>query len=46
MVEKGIAPGALVITDNLMKLRDGAPVVPHSGPGVAATALSTNSLGR
>jgi membrane fusion protein (multidrug efflux system) len=46
LVEQGVSPGALVITDNLLKLRDGAPVVPHRGPSVAATALSTNSLGR
>ena len=46
LVEQGVSPGALVITDNLLKLRDGASVVPHRGPGVAATALSTNSLGR
>jgi membrane fusion protein (multidrug efflux system) len=46
LVEQGVSPGALVITDNLLKLRDGAPVVPHRGPSVGATALSTNSLGR
>jgi membrane fusion protein (multidrug efflux system) len=46
LVEQGVSPGALVITDNLLKLRDGASVVPHLGPNVAATALSTNSLGR
>jgi membrane fusion protein, multidrug efflux system len=46
LVEQGVSPGALVITDNLLKLRDGASVVPHRGPDVAATALSTNSLGR
>ena len=46
LLEQGVSPGALVITDNLLKLRDGASVVPHKGPDVAATALSTNSLGR
>ena len=46
LVEQGVSSGALVITDNLLKLRDGASIVPHRGPDVGATALSTNSLGR
>jgi membrane fusion protein, multidrug efflux system len=46
LVEGGISPGALVITDNLMKLREGAPVTPHQGPAVAATTPTTNSAGR
>jgi membrane fusion protein (multidrug efflux system) len=46
LVEQGVSPGEMVITDNLLKLRDGAAVEPHNGPGVGATALSTTSLGR
>jgi membrane fusion protein (multidrug efflux system) len=46
LVESGIAPGALVITDNLQKLREGAPVSPHEGPVVDATAQTTGSAGR
>lgn len=37
IVTGGLAPGDKVITDNLMKLRPGAPVAPHApgeGPGV------------
>ena len=29
IVESGLEPGALVVTDNLQKLRDGAPIAPH-----------------
>ncbi len=29
IVESGLAAGSLVVTDNLQKLRDGAPVAPH-----------------
>jgi membrane fusion protein (multidrug efflux system) len=46
LVDDGVAPGALVITDNLQKLRDGAPVNPHRGPDVAPTEPTTNSAGR
>ena len=36
VVTKGLKPGDKIITDNLMKLRPGAPVMPHApgeGPG-------------
>ncbi len=46
LVESGIAPGALVITDNLQKLREGAPVTPHPGPAVAPTDAANQSAGR
>ena len=46
LVEGGVAPGALVITDNLQKLRDGAPVSPHRGPDVAPTETIDSSAGR
>lgn len=39
VVIKGLTPGDKIIIDNLMKLRPGAPVVPHApgeGPGGAA----------
>jgi membrane fusion protein (multidrug efflux system) len=29
IVESGLEPGAMVVTDNLQKLRDGVPVAPH-----------------
>jgi membrane fusion protein (multidrug efflux system) len=32
IVESGLGPGTLVATDNLQKLRDGAPVAPHEAP--------------
>ena len=41
VVIKGLAPGDKVIVDNLMKLRPGAPVMPHApgeGPGAPAAA--------
>ena len=46
LVESGVAPGALVITDNLQKLREGAPVSPHRGPAAAPTDAGNNSAGR
>jgi membrane fusion protein (multidrug efflux system) len=46
LVEGGIAPGALVITDNLQKLGEGAPVKPHQSSVVAPTDQATNSAGR
>jgi len=42
LLDGGIAPGALVIVDNLQKLRDGAPVNPHRGPAAPA---ATNPAG-
>ncbi len=44
LVEGGVAPGARVITDNLQKLREGAPVNPHPAPATVASA--TNATGR
>src|SRR5580658_3077255 len=32
LVDSGVSAGALVITDNLQKLREGAPVSPHQAP--------------
>ncbi len=46
LVEGGIEPGARVITDNLLKLREGSPVSPHEGPVVAPTSQATTSAGR
>jgi membrane fusion protein (multidrug efflux system) len=46
LVENGISPGTMIITDNLQKLREGAPVSPHQGPAAAPTAQSGNSAGR
>jgi membrane fusion protein, multidrug efflux system len=46
LVESGIEPGALVITDNLQKLGEGAPVSPHRGPAIAPTDAGNNSAGR
>jgi membrane fusion protein, multidrug efflux system len=46
LVDSGVSPGALVITDNLQKLRDGAPVNPHQSNAAAPTAQATNSAGR
>ena len=44
LVEGGVAPGARVITDNLQKLREGAPVNPHQAPATVASA--SNAAGR
>ncbi|MGA7106100.1 MAG: efflux RND transporter periplasmic adaptor subunit [Terracidiphilus sp.] len=41
VVESGLSSGSLVITDNLQKLREGAPVSPH--PAVASTASSAQT---
>ena len=46
LVETGLDAGALVITDNLQKLREGSPVTPHQGPATEATAQVTTSAGR
>ena len=45
VVEGGLAPGALVITDYLQKLAEGAPVNPHKGPVTAPTVQTTTSIG-
>ena len=44
LVDSGVAPGARVIVDNLQKLREGAPVNPHTAPANVASA--TNAPGR
>lgn len=46
LVESGVKAGDQVITDNLQKLHDGAPVSPHAGPDVAPTAQAAPSAGR
>jgi membrane fusion protein, multidrug efflux system len=46
LVEGGIEPGALVITDNLQKLGEGAPVKPHQGAAVAPAEQTNGSAGR
>lgn len=42
IVENGLEPGTAVITDNLQKLRDGAPVSPQQAATGAAPTSSTN----
>ena len=46
LVDSGVSPGMMVITDNLLKLRDGAPVTPHLAPAVAPTSQASASAGR
>jgi membrane fusion protein, multidrug efflux system len=46
LVENGVASGDKVIVDNLQKLREGAPVAPHSGPAAASTEPTNKSAGR
>jgi membrane fusion protein (multidrug efflux system) len=46
LVEDGISPGALVITDYLQKLREGVPVSPHPSPAIASIDPTSNSAGR
>ncbi len=46
LAESGVSAGDLVITDNLQKLREGAPVSAKPGPAVDATAQSNSSAGR
>jgi membrane fusion protein (multidrug efflux system) len=46
VVNGGIASGALVIVDNLQKLRDGAPVDAHRGPPVAPGAAANSAAGK
>jgi membrane fusion protein (multidrug efflux system) len=38
VVESGLAANELVITDNLQKLREGAPVAPQPAPAQPAAA--------
>jgi membrane fusion protein (multidrug efflux system) len=37
IIESGLQPGTYVITDNLQKLREGAPVEPREGPSANAS---------
>jgi membrane fusion protein (multidrug efflux system) len=46
LVEAGVSPGDMVITDNLQKLRDEAPVAPHPGAVTAPTADIVHSAGK
>jgi len=46
LVEGGVSAGMQVITDNLLKLRDGAPVSPHAAPMAAPATQATASAGR
>ena len=43
IVESGLTPGAQVITDNLQKLREGAPVAPHAAQPPPANNPATGS---
>jgi membrane fusion protein (multidrug efflux system) len=45
LVEGGVSAGALVIVDNLQKLREGAPVNVHQAPAVATNTPTANSAG-
>lgn len=46
VILSGLPPGAEVIIDNLQKLREGAPVVPHPAPaGPAPTTQVNDALG-
>jgi membrane fusion protein (multidrug efflux system) len=46
VVNSGVSAGALVIVDNLQKLREGAAVNPHEQPAVADAASTTSAAGR
>jgi len=43
IVESGLQPGAQIITDNLQKLREGAPVAPQAAPLSQANHLTAGS---
>ena len=43
IVKSGLQPGERVITDNLQKLRDGAPVDPHPAAASTQPVASTNN---
>jgi membrane fusion protein (multidrug efflux system) len=43
IVEAGLQPGTQVITDNLQKLREGAPVAPHAAQPVPANNPAAGS---
>jgi membrane fusion protein (multidrug efflux system) len=44
VITSGLQPGARVVTDNLQKLRDGAPVSPHPGAATAPTTASSSDM--
>jgi membrane fusion protein (multidrug efflux system) len=47
VINSGVGPGTQVITDNLLKLREGSPVIPQAAPPAAPTAQpTTQSAGR
>jgi membrane fusion protein (multidrug efflux system) len=46
VVEGGVSAGALVIVDNLQKLREGAAVDAKRGPALSAEAATANAAGR
>jgi len=46
VVESGLTGGSLVITDNLQKLREGAPVSPHPAASSNGDSTQTQSAGR
>jgi membrane fusion protein (multidrug efflux system) len=46
VVESGLPSGSLVITDNLQKLREGAPVSPHPAASSTGDSSPTQPAGR
>jgi membrane fusion protein (multidrug efflux system) len=42
VITQGLQPGMRIVTDNLQKLRDGAPVSPHAAPAAAPTSSASN----
>ncbi|SNT36262.1 membrane fusion protein, multidrug efflux system [Granulicella rosea] len=46
VVESGLSAGQQVIVDNLLKLREGAPVAPHAAAPTATAAPASPSAGR
>ena len=46
IIENGLKPGDRVITDNVQKLRDGAPISPHEVSAEAAVLTSNPTGGR
>jgi membrane fusion protein (multidrug efflux system) len=42
VITSGLQPGVRVVTDNLQKLRDGAPVSPHPAPAAAPASSASN----
>ncbi len=43
VIKSGLAPGAQVITDQLQKLKEGAPVSPHAAPATTESVASTDT---